>query len=141
MKPLKLNSISITPLASIISIILISPLLSVLTYANNTDTDITKMCNRQSLITVTKIRNNSTNELTEQDIRMIRLGATNACIDTHKRIANAEHSSDKKVVVNTVADENEDDSNKSESIIDRLLRTEKKEDVNPMQKKHRTGGK
>ena len=141
MKPLKLNSISITPLASIISIILISPLLSVLTYANNTDTDITKMCNRQSLITVTKIRNNSTNELTEQDIRMIRLGATNACIDTYKRIANAEHSSDKKVVVNTVADENEDDSNKSESIIDRLLRTEKKEDVNPMQKKHRTGGK
>ena len=49
---------------------------------------------------------------------------------------------DSKVIAKTDDAKNqENDDDKNESIFDRLLRTEKREDVNPMQKRHRTGGK
>ena len=144
MKLYKLNFKSITAIISVTPAILIFSLLSNLTYANEDDTALKKKCNRQSLITVAKIRNNSSNELTEQDIRMLRLGAIHACMEIHKRLVNSNNSPlpDSKVIAKTDDTKNqENDDDKNESIFDRLLRTEKREDVNPMQKRHRTGGK
>ncbi len=144
MKLYKLNFKSITAIISVTPAILIFSLLSNLTYANEDDTALKKKCNRQSLITVAKIRNNSSNELTEQDIRMLRLGAIHACMDIHKRLVNSNvgPTPDNKVIAENDDIQNQESNNdKKESIFDRLLRTEKKEDVNPMQKKHRTGGK
>lgn len=144
MKLYKLNFKSITAIISVTPAILIFSLLSNLTYANEDDTALKKKCNRQSLITVAKIRNNSSNELTEQDIRMLRLGANHACMEIHKRLVNSNNNPppDSKVIAKTDDAKNqENDDDKNESIFDRLLRTEKREDVNPMQKRHRTGGK
>jgi len=144
MTQFKLKFKPITTVIYAISAILTFFLLSNLTYANEEDIVLKKTCNRQSLITVSKIKNNSSNELTEQDIRMLRLGANHACMEIHKRLVNSNNNPlpDSKVIAKTDDTKNqENDDDKNESIFDRLLRTEKREDVNPMQKRHRTGGK
>ncbi len=126
------------------STILTSFLLANVSYANEDDTELKKACNRQSLITVAKIRNSSSNEMTEQDIRMLKLGANHACMDVHKRLlnSNAGTSPDNKVIAKTDDTKSEEsNSEKSESIFDRLLSSERKPDVSPMQKRHRRGGK
>lgn len=147
MKLYKLNFKSITAIISVTSAILIFSLLSNLTYADGFDTDLNKMCDRQSILIAAKLRSNSTTELTAQDVSMIRLGAINGCLETYKRIVNSSKpinatSPDKKVAKKTEVNETQESKNdEKESIFDRLLSTEKKEDVSPMQKKHRTGGK
>jgi hypothetical protein len=129
------------------STILALSLLSNLTYADETNTDLNKMCDRQSILIAAKLRSDSNGELTAQDMSMIRLGAINACIETYKRMTNSPDlvkstSSDKKVAAKTDVDKSQESSSKKkESIFDRLLRTEPKDDVSPMQKQHRTGGK
>ena len=127
-----------------ISIGLFLVLFSNVTYANETNTDLDKMCARQSIVIAAKLRSNPSNELSEQDVNMIRLGATSACKETYKRYVKSDNTVavDKRIANKTDDDTNQEtDSNKKKSILDRLLSSERKDDVNPMQKMHRTGGK
>lgn len=141
MKLFKLNMKSITLMISASSAMLAFSLLSNLAYADGFDTNLNKMCDRQSILIAAKLRRNSTNELTAQDVSMIRLGAINGCLETYKRIVNSSKpinatSPDKRVAKKTKVEEPQESKNdKKESIFDRLLSTEKKEDVSPMQKK------
>ena len=146
-KSMKLLKLSIK-FITLSLIIPISLLLSSLIYANEVNTDLEKICDRESIIIAAKLRSNSKNELTAQDMSMIRIGAINGCIETYKRMHNSNdfvksNSSDQTVAAKSEVKEKQekDGNNKKKSIFDRLLRTEPKEDVNPMQKKHRTGGK
>ena len=149
MQPFRLDFKFLTSSILATSTILTSLLLANVTYANEDDTELKKACNRQSLITVAKIRDSSSNEMTEQDIRMLKLGANHACMDIRKRMinSNAGTSPDNKVIAKTDDTKNQETKNqetkseKSESIFDRLLSSERKPDVSPMQKRHRTGGK
>ncbi len=138
-------------LVSTFSTILIFFLLSTITFANETDSDIARICTQQSLTTAAEIRSELDEELTKQDMRMLRLGAINACKNTYRRLGtsnsitptreNVANKSDTSGEITEVQKSPDTVDNKKESIIDRLLRTEKKEDVSPMQKRHRTGGK
>jgi len=142
LKTMSLLKQNLTPVILLLSLISTS-----LVYANGVDTDINKMCNRQSILIAAKLRSNSTNELTAQDVSMIRLGAIKGCLETYKRIVNSSESinttsADEKVAKKTEVDKTQESKNdEKESIFDRLLSTEKKEDISPMQKRHRTGGK
>lgn len=109
MKLLKLNFKFITALQSAISITLTLSLCPSLIYADEADTDLYKMCDRQSILTAVKLRKNSPTELTAQDMSMIRLGAINACMETYKRIVNSSNSNnatspDKNVAKKTEID-------------------------------------
>lgn len=124
--------------------ILITLLLN-FSYANAANLDLEKMCDRQSILISEKLNTNSKKELTKQDMNMIRIGAVHGCRATYKKMIHADEfvessSSDQTAVIENGV-ENNQDNNKKESIFDRLLRTKPKKDVNPMQKKHRTGGK
>ena len=113
--------------------------LSTLAYANEADID--KMCDRQSTSIVTELKSQSEDELTLREINFIRFGAINACKKTYQQLVNTEviTITDQKVAAKPDVDESNDD--KKASILDRLLNPEKKKDVSPMQKVHRTGGK
>ncbi len=108
------------------------------------ETDLDKTCARQAILIAAELKNHSAHELTERDVDMIRLGAINACRETYRRTVNTPDAADtnKKVVAKEdVIESQSADSGKKESIFDRLLSSDKKEDVSPMQKQHRTGGK
>lgn len=137
-----LSKLNLKPISLAILTSLTFLLTTSITYAEEAESDLYKMCNRQSILTATRLRSNSTNELTAQDMSMIRLGAINACMETYKKMLNApdlvqSNSADEKVTKKTQGES----KTKEESIFDRLLSTERKKDVNPMQKQHRTGGK
>ena len=143
---IKLNIKSIKELLSTTALLAFC-LISNLAYADEANTGLNKMCDRQSILIAAKLRSNSKNELSAQDMSMIRLGAINGCIETYKRVANSSEAgkftSAKTITITKSDTENNQEGtrNKKESIFDRLLRTKPKKDINPMQKKHRTGGK
>ena len=124
--------------------ILISSSFSTPAFADETDLD--KMCDRQSVLIATEMRSKEEG-LSVREVSLIRLGAINACKKTYARMINSPDlakstTSDNKVAAKTdVEKKQESSSNKKESIFDRLLSNEKKKDVSPMQKQHRTGGK
>lgn len=117
--------------------------------ATEANADLYKMCERQSIVIAAELKKNSSAELSARDADMIRLGAVKACLETYKRAVNTTPSisADKKVTTKADIDKNrndnidQDDNVEKESIFDRLLSSDKKEDVSPMQKTHRTGGK
>jgi len=119
-----------------------------LLYADETEQSVNRQCTRQSIITIAKIRNSMDTELTEHDIHMIRLGAMNACLDTYNRLVKIGKSvnTEQNITSRTENDVQESSDDKivnkeKKSLLDRILSTESKDTVNPMQKKHSTGGK
>lgn len=126
--------------------IVTSLLFTNVTYANESDTELRKMCDRQSIIIAAELRQQNKGEFTAQDMKMARIGAINGCLKTYKRMTSSSDFSELNTSNQSVASENEteednNNSDKKESIFDRLLSTESNDDVNPMQKMHRTGGK
>ena len=117
-------------------------------HADETNTELEKMCDRQSILIAAEMKSKSEEELSVREVTLIRLGAINACKKTYIRMTNSpdfvkSSPPEKEASAKTGTDKNQKTESKAEeeSIFDRLLRTEKKEDVSPMQKRHRTGGK
>lgn len=108
--------------------------------------DIDEACERQSIFTASQIRELTDEELSSHDIRMIKLGAFNACKDTYRRLAAAEDLSNGNEPASIASEEKPATKQGAKngeggSILEWFLSTESKEPINPMQKKHRTGGK
>lgn len=126
---------------AVVSIYLVSSLFYYNSYANEHDAEeMQKVCERQAVFTVIELKTKSEEKYTEREIEMLHLGVATACMGTYHRLAN-ENSivSDKKSIAGKSEQDAVDDS--KASWLDRLLDVQAEEPVNPMVKKHRTGGK
>lgn len=109
----------------------LSSLLAIPAYADTKDlAEIDSLCESQSITISNELKSQSEQELTLQDVNFIRLGALNACKETYQKLLG--YNVNKSVAENEAG---------KKSIFSDLFNSERKEDVNPMQKLHRKGGK
>ncbi len=129
------------------SLVLFPLALSNHSYAHELDENLEKMCHRQAIVIATELSSNTKKEFTAQDVSMLRIGAMQGCMKTCRRMQNLPDQVNTTTKDETIAAKPDSDSkqneagDKKESIFDRLLRSGSNDDPNPMQKKHRTGGK
>ncbi|MFT5760604.1 MAG: hypothetical protein ACI9LM_005391 [Alteromonadaceae bacterium] len=131
MTQLKQNSKCITRSCLASLTILLASSLTIPAYADTTDmAEINSICESQSISIANELKSQSEQDLTMQDIDFMRLGAVSACKETYQKLLG--YNTDKSVAENEVG---------KQSIFSDLFNREKRKDVNPMQKLHRTGGK
>ena len=109
----------------------LASLLTVPAYADANDlAEINSICEYQSITISQDLKHQSEQDLTLKDVDLIRLGAVTACKKTYQKLLG--YNTNKSVA------ENEEGK---KSIFSDLFNRERKEDVNPMLKLHRKGGK
>tara|TARA_R110002049_G_scaffold295239_7_gene482459 strand:+ start:1808 stop:2203 length:396 start_codon:yes stop_codon:yes gene_type:complete len=108
-----------------------SSLFSISAYADAKDlAEINSICQSQSISIANELKTQSEQELTVQNVDLIRLGAVTACKETYQKLLG--YNTNKSVA------ENEEGK---QSIFSDLFNREVRKDLSPMQKLHRKGGK
>ncbi len=112
------------------------PLLFILSTSSLRADELNDFCTRRAIDAVAEVRQEHYPQISEREIGIARKTAIIACISSRSTklpIANNESVA--------ISDDKDDSDEKSNSWIERLLDNEEKEDVSPMMKNHRTGGK
>ncbi len=99
--------------------------------------ELNELCSQRAVSTVAELRHQHYPQLSERETEIARKTATMACIDAHSASLPVAINKD---LSSTSSDETSSEQNKK-SWLEKLLKNEKKEDVSPMMKNHRSGGK
>ena len=111
------------------------PLLFILSTSSLSADELNDFCTRRAIDAVAEVRQEHYPQISEREIDIARKTAIIACISGRSTKLPVTGN---KPVANSNEDQNEE---KNSGWIERLLDNEKKEDVSPMMKNHRTGGK
>ncbi len=112
------------------------PLLFILSTSSLSADELNDFCTRRAIDAVAEVRQEHYPQISKREIDIARKTAVIACISG--RSTKLPVTGNKPVA--SSSDEDQKDE-KNSGWIERLLDNEKKEDVSPMMKNHRTGGK